>query len=385
MIRLKSLTPAALALLLTGLSCVQADERPASPGAVSERLEALERDASGFLSHIFGSGRVERRITTAQAAPTDLIVRLEQLESQIRQLTGLIEELQFRNHQLEQQLRRMQEDVDFRLQEEGRRGPPRPAQTLTLPPAGPRVVTAEPPQRRSDVFDPRENPTAPGAPRPLGSIRAAPSPLPPGPAADPDADPPADPPVGVPGGRAAGAPLDLSTLSDAAAADDPDGATGGAATGASEPLLPPPPPRNPSATGARYATLPPSASPKDAYDLAYGYLLRKDYALAEDSFREFLKRHPNDRMAPDAHYWLGESLFQRQRYRDAAEFFLTVSTKYEKSNRGPEAMLRLGQSLAALKEKEAACATFIEVSRKYPRAAPGVKQAVEREQKRVRC
>ncbi len=58
-------------------------------------------------------------------------------------------------------------------------------------------------------------------------------------------------------------------------------------------------------------------------------MLRKDYALAEDSFRSFLSRYPNDRLAGDATYWFGESLFQRQRFRDAAEAFLNVSTKFE--------------------------------------------------------
>ena len=90
-------------------------------------------------------------------------------------------------------------------------------------------------------------------------------------------------------------------------------------------------------------------------------------------------------MAPEAQYWLGESLFQRQNYRDAAESFLNVSTKYESTARAPDALLRLGQSLAALGEKEAACASLGEVLRKYPRAALGVRQGVEREQKRVGC
>ncbi len=38
------------------------------------------------------------------------------------------------------------------------------------------------------------------------------------------------------------------------------------------------------------------------------------------------------------HYWLGESLFQRQRYRDAAEAFLNVSTKYETTAKAPDAL-----------------------------------------------
>jgi tol-pal system protein YbgF len=129
----------------------------------------------------------------------------------------------------------------------------------------------------------------------------------------------------------------------------------------------------------------PSATPKDEFALAQGYIQRKDYALAEDGLRAFLKKHASDRLVPDAHYWLGESLYQRQRYRDAAESFLTVSTKFEKSGKAPEALLRLGQSLAALGEREAACATLGEVVRKYPAASAGVKQSVEREQKRGKC
>ena len=104
----------------------------------------------------------------------------------------------------------------------------------------------------------------------------------------------------------------------------------------------PPAPRTPN---PQVATLPPSDSPKDAYDLAYGYILRRDYALAEDGFRTFLSKYPNDRQAPEAQYWLGESLFQRQLYREAAENFLNVSTRYETTPKAPDALLRLGQAL----------------------------------------
>jgi tol-pal system protein YbgF len=216
---------------------------------------------------------------------------------------------------------------------------------------------------RGDVYDPRLAPNAPGAPRALGS-------LPPGQPSAPPADIAADEPVGVRGGREAGAPLDISTLSGHAAGDQG---------------LPPPPGRNPNATGALASVSPPAQTPKDFYDLGYGYIQRKDYAAAEDTFRDFLKRYPGDRLTADVQYWLGESLFQRQRYRDAAESFLQVSTKYETSAKAPDSLLRLGQSLAALREKDAACATLGEIGRKYPRASLGVKQGVEREQKRVGC
>ena len=193
----------------------------------------------------------------------------------------------------------------------------------------------------------------------------------------------AEPPVGVPGGRGAGAPLDLSTL-----------ATGTARGDAGEPgqvqqqgggILPPPPSRNLSATGAVAAVAPPAEQPKDDYDLGYGYVMRKDYALAEQTFDAFLKKFPNDRRAPDAQFWLGESLFQRQRYDQAAQSYLDMSTKYGQHPQAPDALLRLGQSLAALKQKEMACATLAEIGRKYPKASNSVKQGVEREQKRAQC
>ena len=55
----------------------------------------------------------------AQVTATDLLVRLDQLEKQVRQLTGAVEQLQYRNQQLETNLRKMQEDNEFRFSELG--------------------------------------------------------------------------------------------------------------------------------------------------------------------------------------------------------------------------------------------------------------------------
>jgi tol-pal system protein YbgF len=324
--------------------------------------------APGFLNGLFGNGESPapaNRDRLPQASAGDLVLRIDRLEAQVRQLTGVIEQLQFRNQQLADQLRRTQEDGEQRL-------PSGQARTTVAPVVAP-VAPAAPPGRRGDAFDPTQNPTAPGTPRSLGTISAAGA-VPPNQPPDLAAD---ELPIGAPGGRAAGEPLNLSTMRGNIGADPPAGSAGEGAAGA--------PPRNPAAGGTAVATLPPSDSPKDNFDLAYGYILHKDYALAEDGFRSFLRRYPSDRLAPDAQYWLGESMFQRQRYRDAAEAFLNVSTKYESTAKAPDALLRLGQSLAVLGEKEAACASLGEVLRKYPRAALSVKQGVDREQKRAGC
>jgi tol-pal system protein YbgF len=269
----------------------------------------------------------------AQSDEVDPEVRIQQLENQLRQLTGQNEELQYRNRQLEERLRALQAGAQ----------PPAPGQpgavpmpnTAALPQgqppggyqsqqvAAPAPIVQEPASpprggRRGDAFDPTLNPNAPGAPRALGGGQMPVS---------------AEQPIGAPGGREAGAPLDL-------------GNTGGAPNGA----LPPPPPRNLNSTGA-LTTLPPSASPRDEFDLGVGYIERKDYALAEETMRNFARKYPADPLLADAQFWLGESFFQRQNYREAAEAFLSVTTKYDKSGKAPDALLRLGQSLAALKEK----------------------------------
>jgi tol-pal system protein YbgF len=315
----------------------------------------------------------------AQSDDGDPEMRIQQLENQLRQLTGQNEELAHQNQVLQDRLRSLQGGA-----QPAAGGPPVAAQPpavappmAALPPPNPAYrqpppqpgydqpqITAPAPiyqeeapaqaqvpgRRRGDAFDPNQNPNAPGAPRALGGGQL--------PVAN-------DAPVGAPGGRGPGEPLNLGYPG----ARDPGGA--------------PPPAAGPG--GARLTTLPPSATPKDEFDLGIGYMQRKDYALAEETMRNFGQKYPSDPLVADSQYWLGESFFQRQQYRDAAEAFLAVTTKFDKSAKAPDALLRLGQSLAALKEKEAACAAFGEVTRKYPRASSGVKAAVDREQKRVKC
>jgi tol-pal system protein YbgF len=341
--------------------------------------------SGGLLDDLFGSSPSRSTAgQTAQVSDTELVVRIDRLENHIRQLTGAIEQLQFRNQQLEQALRNMQQENAHLSQQPGGRtssGAPRPVaqQPMRLPPPSASAPALPPPQssRRSDVFDPTQHPNAPGAPRPLGGGPVIAT-------TEPGA-PVVEPPVGLSGGREVGAPLDLTNLAQPTSPDAPTTPPSATADPTGAAGLPPPPPRNTSATGVLAAVQPPSQSPQDQYDLAYGYMLHKDFALAEDAFRAFLKQYPRDRRVPEATYWLGESMFQRQRYRDAAESFLAVTTKHEKSAKAPDALFRLGQALAALGENEAACAALGEVSRKYPRASAGVKQAVRREQKRVRC
>ncbi|AVO45589.1 tol-pal system protein YbgF [Phreatobacter cathodiphilus] len=291
----------------------------------------------------------------AQSA-ADLMDRIQRLEAQIRSLNGQLEQSQFRVRQMEDQQRRMQADIEFRLNElENARGGARPAQQ-------PRPSQQQQqPQRRGDVFDPSEQQSAPGAPRDLGA-------LPPGANAAP-------PRTAQGGGGGGNAPLDLGQLAGRAAAD---------------PSLEPPEPRSaiPGAvpsTGSTGTQPVIAASPRDEYNAALALLQRRDYEQAEIALRGFLQNHPRDRLVGDATHQLGESMFQRRQYREAAEQFLKVSTDYPRTARAPSSLLRLGQSLNALGEREAACAAYAEFNRKYPNANASTKTAVVSEQRRASC
>jgi tol-pal system protein YbgF len=392
-----------------GRSMLAAGTPPKKSKAMIRRNTLL-----AFVASFALTGTLWTSTALAQMSDSDMVMRIDHLEAQVRELTGTIEQLQYRNRQLEQQLQQAQQAQPPAPNAAARPGAPAPMtqyspqpyppsqspqqgqqygqqygapppytpaanpqysqpQPQYTPPGAPGTIAAPEPAgpppvdrtaassgRHGDAFDPSLSPNAPGAPRRLGAPGVA--------AAEP---PPAI--YNTAPQRQPGAPLDLSS--------SPDSGQGGQQGGP----LPPPPPISPNSTGAMQASLPPGNTPKDEFDLGYGYVLHKDYGQAEQTLRDFLQKYPTDRLTPEAQYWLGEALFQDKHYRDAAESFLAVSTKYETTARAPEALMRLGQSLAALGEKEAACASLGEVLRKYPKASPAVKQNVDREQKRVHC
>src|ERR671917_595365 len=68
----------------------------------------------------------------------EFVVRMNRLENQVRQMSGQIEKLQFENRQLKDQVKKFQEDVEFRFQD-SRGGAPR-AQT-----AAPQPMATQPP------------------------------------------------------------------------------------------------------------------------------------------------------------------------------------------------------------------------------------------------
>ena len=296
-----------------------------------------------------------------------LVVRIDRLEGQMRTLNGQLEQMQFQNRKLEEQLKKFQTDIEYRLQSGGAgQRPARRADTgdnapiiapAPAPGAPPAPVTPRKPPR-GDAFDPNAQPAAPGAPRNIGVLSTP----------DPQGV------VQLPGG-----PIALE-------GDDPDAPVNLNQPRVVRPVVPGPAiqPLNPG--GPVVAALPPAApTPKEEYDVARASMKQGQYDGAEQGFRGFLQKHPRDRLVPDALYGLGDSYFQRGRYREAAEQFLKLSTDHANATRAPEGLLRLGMSLKAMGAKEQACGTYGEVGRRYPTAPASVRKRADDEFVRAKC
>src|SRR4051794_40009562 len=149
-IMIRSMTRGFVAAALAATLCVS--------GAVSAQEDQSPLSAIG---RMFGKKPQQAAGQEEGEGPTtEQVLRIERLEAQIRQLTGTIEQLQYRNQQLENQLRGAGGGAPGVAAAPPVQSQPQP---MARPPvqAQPLPATAPPPPpatgRRSDVFDPSQN------------------------------------------------------------------------------------------------------------------------------------------------------------------------------------------------------------------------------------
>jgi tol-pal system protein YbgF len=88
-----------------------------------------------------------------------------------------------------------------------------------------------------------------------------------------------------------------------------------------------------------------SESENEAYDKAVNLILKdKRYEQAIPAFQTFLQNFPNSTYASNAHYWLGQLLFNKQDWDGAAEQFQALVNNYPNSTKRGDALLKLGVS-----------------------------------------
>lgn len=283
--------------------------------------------------------------------------RVQALEEQVRSLNGKLEELNFLILQTQEQLRKQQEDNEFRFQEleGGKSGgaKPAPAKKSEITPTGTGTQTASVPP----LATPEANVagTAPAAAQPADGTNQV--------AATGQAD------AGLPG-----VPRNLGSIR-----FDTNGNLVGGTTSEDPVDLLSGTPTQPAQPNTAVASLPSTDDPDELYRNSYEFILSGDYKTAEAGFRSYIDRFPSANRVPDANFWLGESLAAQKRHREAAEVFLATSRQYPDSKKAPDSLLKLGISLSALKQREVACATLREVGTRYPKASDALKERVRQE------
>lgn len=162
--------------------------------------------------------------------------------------------------------------------------------------------------------------------------------------------------------------------------------------GDSEPARPASPPAPQVATpapSAPQAAAPrgglPDGSSKEQYAYAFSLMQKASYTEATAAFTEFLQRNPDDPLADNARYWLGESYYARNEYARAAETFLDAYEKNKTGPKAPDTLLKLGMALGKLDKKKEACASFRELGRAFPNATAQIKDKAAQESQRLGC
>lgn len=108
-------------------------------------------------------------------------------------------------------------------------------------------------------------------------------------------------------------------------------------------------------------------SESEAYDKAVNLILRdKQYDLAIPEFKTFLSTYPNSSYAPNAHYWLGQLLFNNQDWAAAAEQFQVLVSGYPDSSKRADALFKLGVVEQKRQNMARAKQLFEQVVAEYP-------------------
>jgi tol-pal system protein YbgF len=331
----RSLLPQACPIALLALLALAAPSPTArsQDRSMQDRLDRVERDLSMLQRQVYRVGGAAPSGGGGNIA-VDTQIRMDRLEQQMRDLTGRVESQTNEVQQLRQRLEQINSDIDVRFsqgQGDGQGGShPRTADS---------VASRGPPPRPSSAALTAYS----------GTMSHGPPPPPP----PPEPAPPPSQGTLTPPGMHRGPP------------PAPVAAAGGA---------------HPPGRGML-----PSGSASEQYNNAFGLLKRADYPAAEEALRAFLQQHPNDPLAGNAQYWLGESYYARGKYAEAAGAFAEGYKRYPRSPKAADDLLKLGMSLGRANQKQNACIALIQLDHDFPHAGSTVKDRAAAEKKRLGC
>lgn len=124
---------------------------------------------------------------------------------------------------------------------------------------------------------------------------------------------------------------------------------------------------------------------EEIYKAGLEALKAADYPTAEANFESILIRFPDDRLAGNAQYWIGEVYYGRKEYQRAAVAFAKGYENYKNGSKGADSLLKLGMSMRELKKTSDACAAFTSLKTEFPNAPEGMKKKAAEEARKLNC
>ena len=112
------------------------------------------------------------------------------------------------------------------------------------------------------------------------------------------------------------------------------------------------------------------ASPAEIrdFDAALATLRRGEFALAQTTFLDFIKRYPESGYRPSALFWLGNSQYALKAYREAIINLKSVVAIAPDHVRSPEAALSIANCQVELKDAKSARKTLEDLIKVYPQS-----------------
>ena len=110
------------------------------------------------------------------------------------------------------------------------------------------------------------------------------------------------------------------------------------------------------------------AKEQQAYQSAFNLLKAGRYDQAAKSFQKFLGEYPDGKFADNAQYWLGESYYVTRNFDSAMREFDKLVTQHPDSQKVTHALLKIGYIHDELGQKEKAREVLTGLTEKYPKS-----------------
>lgn len=125
--------------------------------------------------------------------------------------------------------------------------------------------------------------------------------------------------------------------------------------------------------------------PAAVYEQAFSYVRNQQFDQAEQAFRAFLDKYPNNDLSQNAQYWLAETFYVRGQYETAARRFAEAYQSAPKGSKAPDNLLKMGMSLAGMGSVGDACVALSQVRKEFPDGAAPILTRAEQEIQRLGC